>query len=228
MTGRHVSEACSQPVEQTSWPGSSERDAIWVITLVARPHICSFGCTPLVSEIRICPWNLFKGNGPWNQGPLWRRWPSACPWWCVWGGPSWASSLDSWEPGALLWGWFPRPRLIRNVKERPTVYLGASLYFVLSSEHVWVTEDEDGRMDRGWGLYDIKGISFLSFHSRNLFWLQVSFFSWMLPAHVFCLFLPFFFTVTYNVFMSVLSGTYSNFHPRGCYQLESSAEIEKL
>lgn len=51
IKGRHVSKACSQPVEQTSWPGSWMRDAIWVVSSVARPHICS-------SDAPTCLWDL--------------------------------------------------------------------------------------------------------------------------------------------------------------------------
>lgn len=47
MKGRHAPQARSQPAEPTSWPGSSTRDAIRVISSVARPHICSSGCAHL-------------------------------------------------------------------------------------------------------------------------------------------------------------------------------------
>ena len=133
---------------------------------------------PLFSEICIRSWNAFKGNSPWNRGPLWRKMAFTLS---REEASSWAPSLDTLEQGVPLWGWLPRPQPLRNIKERPMVYLGASMYFFWSSVYVV------GGWGWGWsdGVYMIEGTSFLIFHPGNLYWPPtLSFFSWILPAYI--------------------------------------------
>lgn len=177
----------------------------------------------LFSEICIRSWNAFKGNSPWNQGPLWRKMAFTLS---RGEASSWAPSLDTLEQGAPLWGWFPRLQPLKNIKERPMVYLGASMYFFWCSVYVV------GGGGWGWsdGVYMTKGTSFLSFHPGNLYRPPtLSFLSWILPAYILlfvCFCFLFFLVVACNVFMSVLPVTYSDFHPGGCYQSEFSTETE--
>lgn len=160
IKGRHISQECSQPVEQTSWPGSSMSDAIWAVSSVARPHICTSGCAHLSLRSASAPGIHSKGTALGMKVRGGERWLPACPEGrLLFGCHPWTS----WN----LWAWFPRPDLE---------------YWKLTNKNLWcvwgLLSGFSGvlcmgrmRMEwwaRGQGLYDIKGIWSFSRHTGNV------------------------------------------------------------
>lgn len=200
------------------------RDAIWVVSSAARPHICSLGCAHFSLRSASAPGMHSKGTALGIKVHCGERWPSLCP------------------EGRLLLGpppWTPWNKEFPYEDDSPDFspsrILKKDLWFIWGLLCVfsgaqcmwWVVEDEDGVMGFIWSKELHSWASTQEIYAD----LQLSLFLvGFCQLTCCCLFVffcfLFFLVVAYNVFMSVLPVTYSDFHPGGCYQSEFSAETE--